>query len=108
MWRKESLHGSCLSPRKSPPAPRPCSSSRLTKISGYLHIGHVKAALLSDYFAHTQYNGKLRLRLDDTNPAKEKEEYQDAIIEDLALMGIKADEFSFVRRGWRCFESQLC
>lgn len=62
---------------------------------GYLHIGHAKAALLSDYFAHQAYNGTLRLRLDDTNPSKEKEEYQDAIIEDLALMGIKADKFSY-------------
>jgi glutamyl-tRNA synthetase len=35
------------------------------------------------------------LRLDDSNPAKEKEEFQDAIIEDLALMGIKPDALSY-------------
>jgi len=63
--------------------------------SGYLHIGHAKAALLCDYFAHRLYDGKLRLRLDDTNPAKEKEEFQDAIVEDLAMMGIKADSLTY-------------
>lgn len=58
--------------------------------SGYLHIGHVKAAMLNFHYAK-MWKGKMILRFDDTNPNKEKSEYVQSIIEDLALLGITAD-----------------
>src|SRR5256884_5873907 len=41
--------------------------------NGYLHIGHAKAICLN-YGLAAEYGGKFKLRLDDTNPAKEEKE----------------------------------
>ncbi|KAG8836957.1 glutamate--tRNA ligase, partial [Serendipita sp. 405] len=61
--------------------------------SGYLHVGHAKAAMLNQYFAKA-YKGKLLVRFDDTNPANEKEEFEKTIMEDLQMMEIVGDMVS--------------
>ena len=54
--------------------------------NGYLHIGHAKA-LEVDFGTAELYGGLCNLRMDDTNPTKEDEEYVDAIKEDIKWLG---------------------
>lgn len=54
--------------------------------NGYLHIGHVKAIAM-DFGVAEQFGGKCNLRFDDTNPAKEEDEYVEAIKRDIQWLG---------------------
>jgi len=56
--------------------------------NGYLHIGHTKAIGIS-FGLGEKYGAPVNLRFDDTNPAKEEQEYVDAIKRDIAWLGYK-------------------
>ena len=54
--------------------------------NGYLHIGHAKSICLNFGIA-ADFGGRCHLRFDDTNPAKEEQEYIDAIMADVRWLG---------------------
>ena len=58
--------------------------------NGYPHIGHAKAAIISEEYAR-MYDGKIILRFDDTNPEDTRLEYWAAIKVGLDWLGIKFD-----------------
>ncbi|NLN81395.1 MAG: glutamine--tRNA ligase/YqeY domain fusion protein [Clostridiales bacterium] len=59
--------------------------------NGYLHIGHAKAICI-DFGTAEKYGGLCNLRMDDTTPTKEDEEYVDAIREDIRWLGFDWDD----------------
>lgn len=58
--------------------------------NGYLHVGHAKAITLS-FSVAKEFGGRCNLRMDDTNPAAEDQEYVDAIKEDVRWLGFEWD-----------------
>ncbi len=56
--------------------------------NGYLHIGHA-ASICLNFGLGERYNAPVNLRFDDTNPAKEEQEYVDAIKKDIKWLGFK-------------------
>ncbi len=69
--------------------------------NGYLHIGHAKSICLNFGLAR-DYGGRCHLRFDDTNPAKEEQEYVDTIIDSVKWLG-----FSWEHEGPHGLESHL-
>jgi len=59
--------------------------------NGYLHIGHA-ASICLNFGLGLTYNAPVNLRFDDTNPAKEEQEYVDAIKYDVEWLGFKWDK----------------
>jgi len=62
--------------------------------NGYLHVGHIKAIAV-DFMTAKKYGGKCNLRLDDTNPTKEDDEYVNAIISDIRWLGFEPDQILY-------------
>jgi glutaminyl-tRNA synthetase len=62
--------------------------------NGYLHIGHAKAIAI-DFGIAAENGGICNLRFDDTNPAKEEQEYVDAIMADIRWLGYQWNNLFF-------------
>lgn len=62
--------------------------------NGYLHIGHAKSICLN-FGTAKKYNGLCNLRFDDTNPAKESDEYVNSIKEDVRWLGFDWQDRQF-------------
>jgi len=60
--------------------------------NGYLHLGHLKA-MTFDFELHEDCD--CTLRMDDTNPEAEKQEYVDAIVEDVNWLGYKYSKLTY-------------
>ncbi len=68
--------------------------------TGYLHIGGVRTALFNYLFARQQ-GGTFLLRIEDTDRARSKKEYEDNIIEGLAWLGLSHDNADAPRQSER-------
>lgn len=62
--------------------------------NGYLHIGHCKS-LCINFGVKEKYGGECNLRFDDTNPAKETEEFAQSIIDSLDWLGFSYDRILY-------------
>ncbi len=73
--------------------------------NGYLHIGSAKAIWIN-YMTAKKYGGSFNLRYDDTNPAKEDDEYVQSIYEDLKWLGADPDGGIFYGSDYfdKCYE----
>jgi len=67
--------------------------------NGYLHIGHAKAICIT-YGIAEDFGGQYTLRFDDTNPAKEEQEYVDAIMNDIRWLGFDWQDRLYFASGY--------
>ncbi|KAL2209456.1 glutamyl-tRNA synthetase [Sarocladium strictum] len=94
-WAKEALNEVHAASSQDKIATRPIVTRFPPEPSGYLHIGHAKAALLNEYFARLRPGGCLICRFDDTNPTNENSEFQGSILEDLKSIEVVPDKITY-------------
>ena len=73
--------------------------------NGYLHIGSAKAIWINASTAE-KYHGKFNLRYDDTNPAREDDEYVQSILRDIRWLGYEPNGGIFYGSDYfdKCYE----
>lgn len=62
--------------------------------NGWIHIGHAKAVHV-DFGLAQEFGGKCHLRMDDTNPSKETDEFVEQIKKDIAWLGYQWSDFYY-------------
>ena len=62
--------------------------------NGWIHIGHAKAICV-DFGMAALFNGRCNLRMDDTNPSKESEEFVEELKRDISWLGFSWDGFYY-------------
>ena len=67
--------------------------------NGYLHIGHAKAVCV-DFGLAAKFGGECHLRMDDTNPSKESDEFAENIKEDIRWLGFDWGEHFYSAAGY--------
>lgn len=72
--------------------------------TGYIHIGNARTALFN-WLLKLQHGGRFILRYDDTDVARSKVEYAEAILRDLAWLGITPDEVHWQSRRFALYEA---
>jgi glutamyl-tRNA synthetase len=74
--------------------------------TGYIHIGNARTALFNWLFAK-KHGGRFVLRFDDTDIARSKQEYADAILEDLEWLGIHPDRIEYQSKRFAAYDAAV-